>query len=65
MPLVAVTLLLVLIGAIVITVKSKGGLFLYINCGFIFISWLFCQFLAFAAQKAIQIPMDMLSRSQQ
>lgn len=59
--LVAIAMFLIFVLSLIITLRAKSGIFLYVACGVFFISWLGCLILAFAAQEAAQVPIEMLS----
>ena len=61
--LVAIAMLVIFILALVITLRARSGIFLYVACGVFFVGWLGCLILAFAVREAVQPPIEMLFRA--
>jgi hypothetical protein len=58
---VLIAILLMFVLSLVITLRARSGIFLYVNCGVFFIGWLAWLILASAAQEAVRAPIEMLS----
>ena len=56
----ALALLVLLGGALTATIRSKGGLFLYVNLGLCLLIWTWSTYVILAAQELLRLPLEKL-----